>query len=256
MIISEELTFYIVILMKLLRLLREPKKTQDVPNFDANSDGSEAIPAGALSSGSIIVYVWRQKDAEIITEQLIGMNLSGGVVCYHGGMDANKRSKAQGKFMRGKARICVATVAFGLGINKSDVKGVIHLCLPSSPEHYLQEIGRAGRDGRPAQAVALVLENEIAHKYSLSFSDKTAQSQVKCLLLTIKNRVVQAYESDSIRDEKDVLTHLPISLPVAKAVKSAVIILYIHAQHQGDISFSCDFFLVGCGAGIRCQAVL
>ena len=50
--------------------------------------------------------------------------------------------------MRGKARICVATVAFGLGINKADVVGVVHLYLSASPEHYLQEIGRAGRDGK------------------------------------------------------------------------------------------------------------
>ena len=49
--------------------------------------------------------------------------------------------------MRGKARICVATVAFGLGINKSDVAGVIHMYLSNTPEHYLQEIGRSGRDG-------------------------------------------------------------------------------------------------------------
>lgn len=47
--------------------------------------------------------------------------------------------------MRGKARICVATVAFGLGVNKPDIVGVIHMYLPASPEHYTQEIGRAGK---------------------------------------------------------------------------------------------------------------
>ena len=211
--------FLHLILIKLLRLLREPNENTCI---DAELDQGENVPAGALSSGSVIVYVWRQKDAEIITEQLIGMNLAGGVVCYHGGMDASRRSKAQGKFMRGKARVCVATVAFGLGINKPDVRGVVHLCLPSSPEHYLQEIGRAGRDGSPAQAVALVLDNEIAHKYSLSFSDKTSQSQVKSLLLTIKNHIIQAHESsDVVRENINAMTHLPISLPFAKAVKSA-----------------------------------
>jgi len=47
--------------------------------------------------------------------------------------------------MRGKARVCVATVAFGMGINKSDISGIIHMCLPPSLEHYVQEIGRAGK---------------------------------------------------------------------------------------------------------------
>lgn len=47
--------------------------------------------------------------------------------------------------MRGKARICVATVAFGLGINKPDIRGVVHMCLPPSLEHFVQEIGRAGK---------------------------------------------------------------------------------------------------------------
>ena len=65
------------------------------------------------------------------------------------------------RFMRGKVRICVATIAFGLGINKADVEGVVHLYLSSSPEHYLREIGRAGRDERPAKAVALVLREEV-----------------------------------------------------------------------------------------------
>ena len=55
------------------------------------------IEEGCLSKGSVIVYVWRQKDTEIIAEQLIGAGVSGGVVCYHGGMDAIDRTKAQSK---------------------------------------------------------------------------------------------------------------------------------------------------------------
>lgn len=55
------------------------------------------IEEGCLSKGNVIIYVWRQKDTEIVTEQLIGAGVSGGVVCYHGGMDANDRSRAQSK---------------------------------------------------------------------------------------------------------------------------------------------------------------
>jgi ATP-dependent DNA helicase Q4 len=79
---------------------------------------------GALSEGSVIIYVWRQKDTEVVAEFLNGAGISGGVVIYHGGMDASARAKSQSRFMRGKARICVATIAFGLGIDKADVEGV------------------------------------------------------------------------------------------------------------------------------------
>ena len=55
------------------------------------------IEEGCLSKGSVIVYVWRQKDTEIVAEQLIGAGVSGGVVCYHGGMESNDRARAQSK---------------------------------------------------------------------------------------------------------------------------------------------------------------
>ncbi len=59
------------------------------------------VRQGILSSGSVIVYVWRQRDAEVITEQLKGYDLSGGIVCYHGGMDSSARSKSQSQVSDG-----------------------------------------------------------------------------------------------------------------------------------------------------------
>ena len=69
---------------------------------------------------------------------------------YHAGMSAAQRKRVQTDFMSGKLRIVVATVAFGMGLNKSDVRAIIHYNMPKSFESFVQEIGRAGRDGLPA----------------------------------------------------------------------------------------------------------
>lgn len=70
--------------------------------------------------------------------------------CYHAGMSAAKRRSVQNRFMSGGVRVVVATVAFGMGLNKSDVRAIVHYNMPKSVESYVQEIGRAGRDGSPA----------------------------------------------------------------------------------------------------------
>jgi len=118
--------------------------------------------------------------------------------------------------MRGKARICVATVAFGLGINKADVSGVIHMYLSASPEHYLQEIGRAGRDGRHAKAVALVLAEEVLIRHSLAHSDLIAKSQVRSLLTVLNEQIHQSLSF--LPDNRPEHAPLNVALSVEKAV--------------------------------------
>ncbi len=89
----------------------------------------------------------------------------------------------------------MATVAFGLGVNKEDVYGVVHMQLPSSPEHYLQEIGRAGRNGHAALAIALVLKDEVVVRHSLAHSDLISKSQIRILLDKMKETVTKAFDA-------------------------------------------------------------
>ncbi|HYO15729.1 MAG TPA: DNA topoisomerase 3 [Thermoanaerobaculia bacterium] len=99
-----------------------------------------------------IVYAMKRKEADALAEELQDHFPS---AAYHAGMMAPSRERVQSAFLSGQLEVIVATIAFGMGVDKPNVRTVIHTGLPGSVEGYYQEIGRAGRDGKPSRAILL-----------------------------------------------------------------------------------------------------
>ncbi|PSW05082.1 RecQ family ATP-dependent DNA helicase [Photobacterium lipolyticum] len=143
-------------------------------NLDLNvvaAENDNKLPAlcnllGQNGEQPTIIYVTLQQTAETVAAQISQRGYR--AQAYHAGMETEARQKIQHDFMAGNINCIVATIAFGMGIDKADIRQVIHFDLPKSIENYSQEIGRAGRDGQPSQCTVLankaglnVLENFI-----------------------------------------------------------------------------------------------
>nr|XP_045593839.1 ATP-dependent DNA helicase Q1-like isoform X2 [Procambarus clarkii] len=135
---------------------------------------------GEFKNESGIIYTMTIKDAEELVSGLKSRGLR--VAPYHAQLDAQVRSKIHRKWVENEYQAVVATIAFGMGIDKPDVRFVIHHCISKSMENFYQESGRAGRDGRPAKCIIFWRFADLSRQSTMVFTEQTGQENLYGLI--------------------------------------------------------------------------
>lgn len=132
-----------------------------------------------------IIYVTLQNTAEQIAQALIAQGFD--AAFYHAGIKDDEREQVQNRFMQGETGIVVATIAFGMGIDKSNIRAVYHYNLPKSIENYVQEIGRAGRDGQLSHCEMFACADDLRVLENFIYGDTPGGESLQALLAELLN---------------------------------------------------------------------
>ena len=151
--------------------------------------------------GAGIVYVTLQKSAEEVAQFLQQQGFD--AKAYHAGLDSNVRQGIQQDFMHNKLQVVVATIAFGMGIDKSDIRFVIHYDLPKSIENYSQEIGRGGRDGKAANCTVLANLDGLVTIENFVYGDTPDESAIQRVIDDIKSQALDEKNS-AIQNDRSI----------------------------------------------------
>ncbi len=147
-------------------------------NLKKKERASEALRIAKSIKGSGIIYAITRKETEELAKFFKAQGIS--ATAYHAGMAGDKREKIQNDFMENKFKVIVATIAFGMGVDKADIRFVIHVGMPGSPEGYYQEAGRAGRDGEQAFCILLHSKSDASlHNFFILTSKGEMKAQGK-----------------------------------------------------------------------------
>jgi ATP-dependent DNA helicase RecQ len=168
---------------------------------------SERLPAGEQSGA--VVYCATRKETERVAKFLKGQGLA--AEHFHAGLTADDKQLVQEKFRVGDLRVIAATNAFGMGIDKPDIRLVIHADIPGSLENYLQEAGRAGRDRSPADCVLLYHSDDVERQFTLTARSRLERHEIGAILKALRRMdehtrnsgKVVATPGEIVREEKD-----------------------------------------------------
>lgn len=208
-----------------------------VQNSDAESKHGQLlnlIASPPFTKGAIIVYVHQKFEATNLVDIMSENGIK--AFSYHGGMSQSDRTKVQTKFLAGKIRIVIATVAFGMGVDKKNVRNIIHFNMPSSIEHYVQEIGRAGRDGKPANCYVYLVESDYYKFHSLAHSNGAERDTIANFVdiaLNVKAKHPQVVKIHNVQ-QKTIEVAIPIDfIETYLDMPSEVVETYLTMLSQG-----------------------
>lgn len=192
-----------------------------------------------------IVYCLSRKATEETADWLCGQGFN--ALAYHAGMHATDRANNQNKFLREENIIMVATIAFGMGIDKPDVRFVVHMSVPKNIEAYYQETGRAGRDGLPSDALMIYGMSDVALLRNFIENSNAPESQKRiehhklnallglCEAACCRRQVILEYFSDSCKpcNNCDTCLSPPETFDATIAAQKAISCVYRTEQRFG-----------------------
>lgn len=181
--------------------------------------------------GPTIIFASYRKTTEKLSDLLKAEGIKS--VHYHAGLDREAREKIQNKFITGECDVIVATIAFGMGIDKANIRNIVHYNLPQSIENYYQEIGRAGRDGNISNCVLLFTKSDENKIKSLISSSWPNKQKIKEIISYIGNKGRKYFFTTTRKLFFDCdVKEIPANLILHRLEESGAIRIYTNVLHQ------------------------